>query len=114
ADRHFEDWKASSDKAFKDWEVQRKSYEDIVKAADLAMEDKFRLLNLLKLEREIKSAPDVNDAETFKTLVGWHEQEVRSAAEAQRAAASLAESRRTHEELERHHRATERNQERAL
>src|SRR5436190_12921015 len=114
ADRHFDDWKASSDKAFKDWEVQRKSYEDILKAADLALEDKFRLLNLLKLEREIKSAPDVNDAETFKQLVTWHEQELRSAAEAQRAADQLAESKRTHDELERHHREDERLRERAL
>src|SRR5437773_859066 len=114
ADRHFEDWKASSDKAFKDWEVQRKSYEDIVKAADLALEDKFRLLNLLKLDKEIKSAPDVNDAETFKILVGWHEQELRSATEAQRYADQLAESKRTHDELERHHREDERLRERAL
>jgi len=68
----------------------------------------------LKLEREVKSAPDVNDAETFKALVGWHEQELRSAAEAQRAAATLAENKRVHDETERHNRERERQTERAL
>src|SRR5439155_26786122 len=75
---------------------------------------KFRLLNLLKLEKEIKNAPDVNDAETFKTLVGWHEQELRAATEAQRYADQLAESKRVHDETERHNRERERQGERAL
>jgi len=103
ADRSFADWQANTEKTLTQWKVDRAAFDDILKSADTAMEDKFRLINLLKLQHEIKAAPDVVDAATLEKFIGWQLEPSQQAAQVEHWKAQVEAMREAKREAAEYH-----------
>lgn len=121
ADRQFADWQAKTQAALKAWEIERASYEDWFKAANISIEQMMRGLTLEAMKHDNKAAVEVMRAGNFDAEVKFFEERDKAAREvatlmatieAQRAAQKSKDDQLrvtllTLEETMRHNRATE-------
>jgi len=71
ADRSFADWRAKTDAALQQWGVERQSYLDIMAAANLSLEQKFKLLQLAALKGDNKVVAAMAEKGDLAQLTNW-------------------------------------------
>lgn len=80
ADRHFADWKAKSETALKQWEIEHKMYRDVIADSAVSVEDKVRLLELARLQANNKAAPAIADLQSIEKMIGFLDTQQKTAA----------------------------------
>jgi hypothetical protein len=111
ADRHFADWEAHTTTALEKWKAERQTYQDIMEAANLSLDQKMKLVQLAALREDNKVMADVAEKKDLESLIGFLGQQQTHADNLLNARIKIADSReqfnRRQEEVERYHRAME-------
>lgn len=71
ANREFADWEAKTGAALKQWEVERTSYLDIMNAANLDLQQRFRLVELKAMSEGNDMAADIAAQQDVKGLIDF-------------------------------------------
>jgi hypothetical protein len=89
SDRAFADWKAANDAMLAKWSVERQAYQDIMAAANLDLEQKFKLVQLTALAEDNKLIADIAEKGDLEKLIGFLGERAKFASELELAAAKL-------------------------
>lgn len=93
ADRHFADWEAKTATALTKWKTERQTYQDIMEAGTLSLDQKMKLLHLAALREGNKLAASEFEMGELDKVIGFLSKQQGFAGEMERWKGSLAQAK---------------------
>lgn len=98
ADRHFADWEAQTATALTKWKTERQTYQDIMEAANLSIEQRLKLAHLAALREDNKQAAAIFEQGDLEKSIGFLTKQAASAGEMERWSGTLKQQKEQAEE----------------